>query len=214
MHLVSCYFKRQPVIHKKNANMNNMKQKKVYIVHGYQASPNDHWFPWLSRKVHAAGHFSKRVMLPESSQPNFDAWQQSLALQIPHLNEDTIIVAHSLGCAAVLHYLTQHFQTAAKNIQAGIFVSGFAAPLSTIPELNEFIAAAKLDSVKLQTSMPLAFCLLSSNDPIVPPPLTLQLSHLLNAQCFEVKKAGHFMRKDGYSEFDEIWELIKPLLSS
>ncbi|WP_374667216.1 RBBP9/YdeN family alpha/beta hydrolase [Acinetobacter sp.] len=194
--------------------MNTVIQKKVYIVHGCQASPNDHWFPWLSRKVQAAGHSSRRVMLPESHQPDFEVWQRSLALQIPHLDENTIIVAHSLGCVAALHYLNQQFQTAAQTIQAGIFISGFAAPLAAIPELKDFIVQAKLDSARLQTSMPLAFCVLSSNDPIVPPPFTLQLSNLLNAQCFEVKNAGHFMRTDGYAEFHEMWELIKPLLAN
>ncbi|MGE8540792.1 RBBP9/YdeN family alpha/beta hydrolase [Acinetobacter sp. ANC 3813] len=192
--------------------MNNVKQKKVYIVHGYLASPNDHWFPWLSRKVQQAGYLSKRVMLPESSQPDFEMWQQSLALQIPHLDEDTIIVAHSLGCIATLHYLNERFKTEAKEIKAGIFAAGFKAPLKVFPELDSFIAKAKLDSAKLQKYMPLAFCLLSSNDAIVPPPLTLQLGHVLNAQSFEVKNAGHFMAEDGYEQFQEIWELLKPLL--
>ena len=27
-----------------------------YIVHGYQASPDSHWFPWLKRLLTADGH--------------------------------------------------------------------------------------------------------------------------------------------------------------
>lgn len=194
--------------------MNSPDAKKIYIVHGYKASPNDHWFPWLSRKLQLAGHFSKRVMLAQSSQPDFEAWQKFLALQIPELDEDTIIVAHSLGCLAALHYLNQRFQAAGGSIKAGIFAAGFKAPLPGAPELNSFIHQARLDSAMLQHHMPLAFSLLSSNDPLVPPPLTLQLGHFLNAQTYEVKQAGHFMRGDGYAEFHEVWELIKPLLSA
>lgn len=91
--------------------MNSAEQKKIYIVHGYQASPNDHWFPWLGRKLQLVGHHSKRVMLAESNQPNFENWQKFLSVQIPNLDENTIIVAHNLGCLAVLHYLTAHFKT-------------------------------------------------------------------------------------------------------
>lgn len=194
--------------------MKNSEQKKIYIVHGYKASPNDHWFPWLSRKLQLAGHSSKRVMLAESGQPNFESWQKFLSLQIPHLDEDTIIVAHSLGCLAVLHYLNERFKTTGEKIKAGIFVAGFKAPLASTPELNTFIQQAKLDSALLQRHMPLAFSFLSSNDPIVPPPLSVQLGHFLNAQIYEVKQAGHFMQENGYTEFHEIWALIKPLLAT
>ena len=65
--------------------MNSAEQKKIYIVHGYQASPNDHWFPWLGRKLQLAGHQSKRVMLAESNQPNFENWQKFLSVQITNL---------------------------------------------------------------------------------------------------------------------------------
>ncbi len=41
----------------------------------------------------------------------------------------------------------------------------------------------------LVKGMPLSVCLLSSNDPYVPPPLTLQLSNLIQAQNIEVKNA-------------------------
>lgn len=194
--------------------MNSAEQKKIYIVHGYQASPNDHWFPWLGRKLQLAGHQSKRVMLAESNQPNFENWQKFLSVQIPNLDENTIIVAHDLGCLAVLHYLTARFKTTGGNIKAGIFVAGFKAPLNSTLELNEFVQQAKLDSAVLQRHMPLALSLFSSNDPIVPPPLSLQLGHFLNAQTYEIKQAGHFLQEHGYDQFQEIWELMKPLLNA
>ena len=83
------------------------KQKKVYIVHGDQESPNDHWFPWLGQQVQHSGHFAKRLILPDPNAPNFQIWQQALQTQIPKLDTESIIVAHSLGCLASLHFLTQ-----------------------------------------------------------------------------------------------------------
>ncbi|WP_425918144.1 alpha/beta hydrolase [Acinetobacter sp. TSRC1-2] len=43
-------------------------------------------------------------MLPAANTPNFQIWQQALQMQIPKLEQDTIIVAHSLGCLASLHF--------------------------------------------------------------------------------------------------------------
>ncbi|WP_180126109.1 MULTISPECIES: alpha/beta hydrolase [unclassified Acinetobacter] len=32
-----------------------------------------------------------------------------ISLQMPKLDENKIVIAHSLGCLTVLHYLTAHF---------------------------------------------------------------------------------------------------------
>ncbi len=107
----------------------NIQQKKIYIIHGYQASSNDHWFPWLSQSIQQAGHISKRIVLPESNRPEFQHWQQALHMQIRELDKNTIIVAHGLGCISVLHYLNQHFKNKGQKIKAGIFISGFKSKL-------------------------------------------------------------------------------------
>lgn len=190
------------------------EHNKVYIIHGHDASPNDHWYPWLSRKLQNAGHLSKRIVLAHADQPNFDDWQKFLALQMPILDENTIVIAHSLGCLTVLHYLNQYFQQHNIKIKAGIFVSGFKAALAVKPELTEFIKKARMDSGVLQIHMPIAISFISSNDPIVPPPASIQLSSFINAQLYEVKDAGHFMAKDGFSEIPELWDILHPLLSA
>ena len=102
----------------------NMQQKKIYIIHGYQASSTDHWFPWLSQSIQHAGHISKRIVLPEPNRPEFQHWQQALHMQIRELDKNTIIVAHGLGCISVLHYLNRHFKNRGQKIKAGIFISG------------------------------------------------------------------------------------------
>lgn len=187
-------------------------KKNIYIIHGYMASPNDHWIPWLSQLLNNSGHVSKRIVLADSTQPNFEYWQKFLSLQLPKLDEDSIIIAHSLGCITVLHYLTEYFKQHRVKIKAGIFVAGFMSPLQALPDLDSFIQQAKLDRVVLHQHMPLALCLLSSNDPLVPPPQTIQLANFIQAQNFEVKNAGHFMASDGYTEFHRLYQILKPLL--
>ncbi len=102
------------------------KQKKVYIVHGDQESPNDHWFPWLSQQVQHSGHLARRLILPDANAPNFQIWQQSLQMKMPKLDPESIIVAHSLGCLASLHFLTQalsHTQIKGLILVAGLKIN-------------------------------------------------------------------------------------------
>ncbi len=48
--------------------------RKVFIVHGYNASPTDHWFPWLKRQVESIGHQCDILYLEDSEHPKYDAW--------------------------------------------------------------------------------------------------------------------------------------------
>ena len=71
-----------------------------------------------------------------------------------------------------------------------------------------------MDSGILQTHIPICISFISSNDPIVPPPASIQLGSFINAQIYEVKDAGHFMAEDGFSEIPELWDVLKPLLTT
>ena len=185
-------------------------QKQVYIVHGDQASPNDHWFPWLSQQIQHSGHLARRLILPDSNAPNFQSWQTAIQLQIPHLDSESIIVAHGLGCLASLHFLTQALsQTSIKGL---ILVAGFKDKLTALPELEGFIRQAKLDIKKKKKQLATRFLLFSCNDPYVSPPKAVLLGHYINAQMQEVNHAGHFMRSDGFDEFNQVWDVLKPLL--
>src|SRR5690606_17814434 len=160
------------------------KQKKVYIVHGDQESPDDHWVPWLRQQVQHSGHFARRLILPDANAPNFQIWQQGLHKQTQTFDPESIIVAHSLGRLASLHFLTHALnQTQIKGL---ILVAGFKDKLTALPELDGFIRQAKLDMAILQKQIATRFLLFSCNDPYVSPPKSVLLGHFINAQMQEV----------------------------
>ncbi|CAB1216811.1 RBBP9/YdeN family alpha/beta hydrolase [Acinetobacter bouvetii] len=185
-------------------------QKKVYIVHGDQASPNDHWFPWLGQQIQHSGHVARRLILPDANTPNFQNWQHALGLQMPQLDQDSIVVAHSLGCLASLHFLTKALSE--KQIKGLILVAGFKDKLTALPELDGFIRQAKLDMAILQKQIATRVLFFSCDDPYVSPPKAVLLGHYINAQMQEVNHAGHFMRSDGFEECKEVWDVLHPLL--
>ena len=93
------------------------KSGNVYIIHDYQSTSNDHWYPWLSRQVKKLGIDAKRIMLANPLEPKMQDWQQSLAVQIPQMDADTILVAHGLSCLSVLNFVEQHYLTHRKAIR-------------------------------------------------------------------------------------------------
>lgn len=183
---------------------------KVFIIHGYQSSPEQHWFPWLATKIEQMGSQCEIVHLQGSDQPDFATWRQNLEAQVHPLNEQTIIVAHSLGCISVLDYLSEALN--GRLIKAIFMVAGFNEKLTALPELNQFVQQAKLNDALLRFRIQQRYSLFSCNDPFVPAPLSIRFGQLLNAQMIEVKKAGHFIQSDGLSEFPQLWEKLEKLL--
>ena len=183
---------------------------KIFIIHGYQSSPEQHWFPWLAEKIKQMGSQCEIVNLQDSDQPDFATWRQNLEAQVHPLNEQTIIIAHSLGCISVLDYLSEALN--GRLIKAIFMVAGFNEKLTALPELNQFVQQAKLNDALLRFRIQQRYSLFSCNDPFVPAPLSIRFGQLLNAQMIEVKKAGHFMQSDGLSEFPQLWEKLEKLL--
>lgn len=186
--------------------------KTVFIVHGENSSPEDHWFSWLAQQVKDVHGVAKLVFLPDADIPEFDLWQQALDMQMSNLNEHSIVIAHSLGCLAVAHYLSQHLNH--QKIEALICVAGFKSVPLHKPELNSFIQQATLQSRVLHRQIAHRIVLFSNNDPVVPPPLALQFGYFMNAQLLEVKQAGHFTQQDGFSEFALLQQILQPLMLS
>lgn len=69
-------------------------------------------------------------------------------MQRPKLDPESIIVAHSLGCLARLHFLTQTLSHT--QIKGLILVACFNDKLTALPELEGFIRQAKSDMSILQ----------------------------------------------------------------
>lgn len=188
--------------------------KKVYIVPDYQATSNNHWYPWLSRQIKDAGFEAKRIMLANPFQPDLEEWQHNLKLQIPPLDEHSFIVAHGLGGLSALKFLEDHYNRTQLKIGGLMLVAAFDTPLVAWSELNKMVQAVKLDMNNLSQAAKRFVMLLSSNDPYVPAPISLRLGHSLNAQIFEIKNAGHFNKLDGYADFSKLLELLKLCLAN
>lgn len=186
--------------------------KKVFIVHGYNASSHDHWFPWLKQQVESTGSLCDIVQLENAQNPQYAVWKQNLIQQIQTLNDDVIIVTHSLGGISSLGFLSEVLN--GRKIHALYLISGFNRKLPALPELNEFIDQIHVDDETLRLAIKHRFIFFSNNDPFVPAPFCIQLGHLMNAQMKEVKNAGHFMATDGYTAFPELWEKLAVLLIS
>lgn len=191
-----------------------MTNKKIYIIHGLGATPEDHWFPWLAEKISSMPNQQVTILqMPNSNQPDLDQWLNKLAQEIPIFDENTYIVAHSLGCITILNYLSQIFhQYTDVKIGGLLLVSGFSTNLPELPLLDSFTTKGiDFNAIKQLTHGNITV-VASANDYIVPVELSDQLAQELDADYYRKKENGHFLAVDGYIEFPLVFSLLKNLI--
>lgn len=139
--------------------------KQIYIIHGYRASSTNHWFPWLKKRLLADGLQADILNMPNPLQPRLGDWLDTLSLSLHTLNENTYIVAHSVGCPAILRFL-EHIQLR-KQLGGIILVSGFAKSLPALKMLDEFTQGS-FDHQKIIEAAKHRAVIASKDDQIVP----------------------------------------------
>lgn len=172
--------------------------KRVFIVHGWEGTPNEGWFPWLKSELEKKGFKVNVPAMPNTAEPKIDPWVSHLEKQVGIPDKDTYLVGHSIGCQAILRYL----ERLPKDIKVGglVLVAGFvnlvgltnSEKIVVKPWLTEPILWKNiLQHTKNFVSI------FSDNDTWVLPSESEIFRDKLGAKVVEQKAKGHFSGDDG-----------------
>lgn len=180
-------------------------QKKIYIIHGYGASINDHWFSYIKKNLESKKKNVTVISLPDSSNPSFFKWKKTIKENVQDIDKNTFFVAHSLGCITLLNFLSEsNFQ----EIGGVVCVSGFSNKLPSLPQLDSYIKES-VNDFSFNNKIFKKMIFISSNDSYVPPSLSIELAKKLNSPYLIVPNSGHFLDSDGYKEFPQLLHWLK-----
>ncbi|WP_261134841.1 alpha/beta hydrolase [Bacillus sp. Marseille-Q3570] len=185
--------------------------KQVYIIHGYGASPTNHWFPWLKEKLIADDNQVSVLHMPNSSDPKKEEWLETLTNKIKNVDNTTYFVTHSLGSITLLNYLDQ--LDPLPRFGGFILVSGFSEPLSSLPSLNPF-TITKVGYKKIISATNSRAVIAAKDDYIVPFQLSQNLSNQLNTSFYSVEKGGHFLEDDGFITFPLVYDILNNMMKN
>jgi hypothetical protein len=95
------------------------QKKDVFIVPRWAGAPHDDWYPWLTEQLQAVAtedNFDYQIhplAMPAWDLPVIERAVDHLRQVLPpeKLNQDVILVGHSVGCLAILHYLASAAKT-------------------------------------------------------------------------------------------------------
>lgn len=183
--------------------------KHVYIVHGYGATPANHWFGWLQERLAADGITADILEMPTPLSPNLQEWLEHLSREVRVLTQDTYFVAHSLGCVSLLKYLLS--AKPQEPLGGLVLVSGFTEPLPDLPMLDEF-TQDQTDYSGAAALAPKRAVIASKDDAIVPTALSKELAQVMHADFYEVEHGGHFLDSDGFTTLPIAYDVLRDMI--
>ena len=173
------------------------------IIHGSYGSVDGNWFPWLKQELEKNNN---KVELPQFpiglNIQNYDSW--SKVLDKIDINENTTIIAHSIGPIFICKYLIN------KKIKVKklIFVCGF----------NNYSVNDEYDNVNIPMFIDNYYdiknycndivCFYSDNDPYVSYDAEKEFADNVANKQIIIKNGGHINSESGYTKFIEIMEEI------
>ncbi len=170
--------------------------KRVFIIHCWQGTPTDFWYPWLKEQFEAKGFEVQVLEMPETDAPDINLWVPTLAQAGGVVDAETYFVGHSIGCQTIFRYL----QTLPETTQLGavVCVAGwFNLPNLETDEEQEIAKpwlTLPLDTDKLKKMLAgKLVAIFSDDDKHVP---------ITDAEMFKEKLGGRIIIETGYGHFD------------
>ncbi len=185
--------------------------KNAIIIHGTEGHPEENWLPWLKQELEKEGY---NVLVPQfPSPPKIPAkiaeWFDVLDDYKQYINENTILIGHSLGGIFTLRIL----EKLEHPVKAAIFVG---TPIGVRPILNydrdNSFSGFSFDWKSISTKARNFEVFQSDDDPYVSLENGEQLAKKLTVALNFIPNAGHFNTKAGYTKFDLLLEKLLPLL--
>ncbi|REH54718.1 hypothetical protein C7448_102242 [Tenacibaculum gallaicum] len=181
-----------------------MDKYKIYVIHGYTASPYSNWFQDFKKNLKNDSIEVSILKMPNSQNPKLSEWVEFLENHVKEINEKTIFVGHSLGCVTILNFLNKLNITKIKGL---FLISGFVES-TPIPELIEFVKP-KLNYSYLKEITKIRIAISATDDDIIPFEYSKTMAEKLEAKFTLLKEGKHFIDRDGVTEFPFLIKEIK-----
>jgi len=177
------------------------------MIHGYKGSYDSHWFPYIAQEMIKHGVEVFAPQMPSDHTP--EKWMEAVEGFKKKINENTILIGHSLGCSIILHILA----SLEKPVFGTILVAGFGKVFSIEDgnkkeeeECNAFVKDIAWKKVRKIGGKIKLFS--SIDDPEISIDISIHLSTMLQSSLEFIENAGHFCDEDGFTKFQKLLDYI------
>ncbi|MEK9146618.1 MAG: alpha/beta hydrolase [Patescibacteria group bacterium] len=190
--------------------------KRVFIVHGWEGSPEEGWFPWLKRELESYGFAVTVPAMPDPANPLIDKWVSYLKSKTGQPNRDTFFVGHSIGCQTILRLIEKENSKIGKVVLVApwIFLSDAAIEDQESKEIASPWLTIPINFEKIKENATYT-AIFSTNDPYVPLDSNRRVfENRLGAEIIIEENKKHFSGKDGVDQLPSALNAILEISKS
>ncbi|MBI2600584.1 alpha/beta hydrolase [Candidatus Daviesbacteria bacterium] len=184
--------------------------KRVIFIHRWDGIPDSDWYPFLKKELSKRGYEALILRMPETDYPKIENWVPKLKEATGEINENTILIGHSMGSQTIMRFL----ETLPEGQKVGrvIFVAGFIT-LMGLTEEEKVVAKpwleTPIDLKKVKSKADSFVAIFSDNDPFVPLEENKRVfEENLGAKVMVQHSMGHFTQNDGVTELPVLLGLV------
>ena len=179
---------------------------KAYLIHGAYGNPEENWLPWLRRELENVGFSVIAPAFPTPQNQSLEEWNNVFISELATLDQETILVGHSLGCPFILNLLEEN----TVSVAGCYFVAGFHTLLNhEIDIINKSFVDKTFDWDLIKSRSNIFEVFYGSNDPYIDTSVSESLATHLDADSHRVEGGGHLNEKAGFKEFSLLLDIIK-----
>ena len=187
-----------------------MPEKKVYLVHGFEATPNGGWRSWVMNELRGKDIYACALPMPSPADPVCEEWVAEISRVVARGDGDAIfLVGHSLGVPAILRFLESAPE--GTRIAGAVLVSG---PSRTIGKSKiEHFLEKPFDYARIRSRCGTFSVIHGDNDDRVPFSHAEELSRELGADLVVVPNGGHLNGSSGFRTLPECMAALGKMMA-
>ena len=181
--------------------------KKVFIIHGFQGSPNGGWRAWLMDELGKQDIYACSLSMQDPDQPICTEWIAEITRHVEqNPNDEIYLVGHSLGATAILRYL----EYSASNISGAVLVSG-PIEINKNSKIENFLNKP-FDFQTIKSKAKKFVVIHGDNDPHVPSSDAKTIARELDAELIWVPNGGHLNGSAGWVTLPQCSEALTKMM--
>jgi len=198
---------KEPVYHKEAHQIlynKAIKMKKIFVIHGFDGSPNGGWRPWIMGELAREETYCGALLMPSPENPKCEEWIHEIERYTKsNAGDQFYLIGHSLGVPAILRFLEG---VGGKSISGAVLVSG---PIHKTEnkKLDSFFEKP-FDYQKIRSRCKNFVVIHGDNDPMVSLEEGKELGEALNAKLIVVPNGGHLNGASGWQKLPQVLDAL------
>lgn len=175
--------------------------KNVVFLQSWYSTITDNWYGWLKEELDKKGYQTHFIDLPEMRKdvPDMNVMLCSIE-SLRCINEDTVLIGHSLGCLLALHLAETH------SVDKIILIAGW--DYDDLEEGHVLFWKERINHEQIKEHTKQRVVIHSDNDPYVTQITAQSMAKRLGAEFILIPGGGHLTEKTGFTTLPQIMKFI------